>query len=327
MHGTRRGFTLVELLVVIAIIGILIALLLPAVQAAREASRRSHCQNNLKQIGIAVHNYELVHKTFPIGAWDGVFGTWILAILPQMELDSMYKMYVRPGGMEGAAYGLNIGGDIRYGSPENRPVTTKQVAAYTCPSDSATASPSINNGVTFHNYVGNFGNTTEVRTSPFGGIVWAGAPFIMVYGGGETGVSADIHPSERGRRRVRFSDVQDGLSATLMFSETIQGRDGDLRGFAWWNGGAHFETFAGPNSAVPDVMQSASYCKTANPLNPPCVARSTTNFMRVSARSRHPGGVHVTMCDGSGRFFSDNIALDVWRPMGSTYGKEAITQF
>jgi len=326
MRRVLSGFTLVELLVVIAIIGILIALLLPAVQAAREASRRSHCQNNLKQLGVAVHNYELAHKTFPIGAWGGVYGTWLLAILPNVEQDSLYRQYSRPAGMLGRN-NLDGGGDVRYGSPINLPVTTKQIATYTCPSDSNTASPTILNGVTFHNYVANFGNTTMSR-NPFGGLSWGGAPFFIYYGasGLETGPSTDIPVNERGRSRVRFSEVIDGLSSTVMIAETVQGKGGDLRGFGWWCCGTHFETFPGPNSAEPDVLDAAGSCK---PLlnNPPCVVRSSTNFVRVASRSRHPGGVQVTMCDGSGRFVSDNIALSVWRPLGSAWGKEAIAEF
>ncbi|MBI3464863.1 MAG: DUF1559 domain-containing protein [Planctomycetes bacterium] len=323
MRRERFGFTLVELLVVIAIIGILIALLLPAVQAAREASRRSHCQNNLKQLGVAVHNYELNHKTFPIGAWGGVYGTWLLGLLPNIERDDLYRQYHRPAGMLGRN-NIDGGGDIRYGSPVNRPVTTKQIATYTCPSDTPTATPTVINGITFHNYVGNYGNTTAGR-QPFGGLTWGGAPLFQVWGtsGLESGTSADIPVNERGRMRVRFSEVLDGLSTTLMFSETVQGRGGDLRGFGWWQGGCYFTSFAGPNSAVPDSVEQSCFPA----LNPPCVIRSSTNFIRHAARSRHPGGVQVTMCDGSGRFVTDSIAIDIWRPMGSAWGKEAIPEF
>src|SRR5262245_21248983 len=91
---TRPAFTLVELLVVIAIIGVLVALLLPAVQSAREAARRAQCTNNLKQIGIAVHNYDDVWKAIPPGCYHGVFGTWVLHILPYMEQQVLHEKYV-----------------------------------------------------------------------------------------------------------------------------------------------------------------------------------------------------------------------------------------
>ena len=334
MIARRKAFTLVELLVVIAIIGILVALLLPAVQAAREAARRMQCQNNLKQLGIAVANYEDTYKAFPPGAWQCCYGTWLLALLPYVEQNSLFQNYVRPAGMEGNANASGTGvadggGDIRYGSRQNRPVTCTQLAVYTCPSDSITARSNIYNGVTFHNYVANFGNTTEVR-STFGGIAFAGAPFIYFHKGIDTGSFSWVAPmpsSERGRTKVRYSDIVDGLSNTLAFSETLQGRDGQLSGFAWWNGGCHFETFFPPNTATPDVMQNASYCRPANPMNPPCVGHTASNPVRVSARSRHPGGVHVTMCDGSCRFVSNHIDLSIWRALGSAAGRESAASF
>lgn len=331
-----RGFTLVELLVVIAIIGILIALLLPAVQSAREAARRSQCTNNLKQVGLAVHNYGQTYKAFPAGGWDCCYGTWLLALTPFVEQPTLYQQYVRPAGMEGKAHVTNptqIGPDTRYGTAVNWPVTRTQVPAYTCPSDSITATASNFNGVTFHNYVANYGNTTRTRASPWGGVVYGGAPFIAVYVA--NGVAyldsntpgSGVSPAEGARRGVRLQEVQDGMSNTLLFSETVQGRDGDLRGFGWWGGGAHFETFIAPNSATPDVIESAGNCKPANPLNPPCVGISSVNRETIAARSRHPGGVGVTMCDGSVRFVTNNIALGLWRSLGSAAGKEAMTDF
>jgi len=329
-----RGFTLVELLVVIAIIGILIALLLPAVQSAREAARRSQCTNNLKQLGLAVHNYGETYKAYPVGAWDCCYGTWLLALTPFVEQPTLYHQYDRPAGMEGKNHvtnpGPRNGSDIRYGTAVNLPITRTQVPAYTCPTDSVTANPSTFNGITFHNYVGNYGNTTRARTSPWQGVVYGNAPFIAVYvanGAGYTEANTpgrSVTPAQGARKVVRLQEVQDGTSNTLLFSETVQGRDGDLRGFGWWGGGAHFETFLGPNSASPDLTEAASYCKPANPLNPPCVGSSTVSREMIAARSRHPGGVGVTMCDGSVRFVTNNIALDLWRSLGTAAGKEAL---
>jgi type II secretory pathway pseudopilin PulG len=323
------------LLVVIAIIGILIALLLPAVQSARESARRAHCTNNLKQLGLAVHNYGQTYKAFPAGAWDCCYGTWLLALAPFVEQAQLYRQYERPAGMEGKAHVTNptqMGPDIRYGTAVNLPVTRTQVAAYTCPSDSVTANASTISGVTFHNYVGNYGSTTRTRFSPWQGVIYAGAPFIAVYVGNGVAYTdgntpgSGVQPAEGARRGVKLEQVQDGMSNTLLFSETVQGRDGDLRGFAWWGGGAHFETLIGPNSATPDVTESASYCKPANPLNPPCVGLSSVNRETIAARSRHLGGVGATMCDGSVRFVTNNIALDLWRSMGSAWGREAMRE-
>src|SRR5262245_62985892 len=133
---SKHAFTLVELLVVIAIIGVLVALLLPAVQSARESARRGQCTNNLKQIGIAVHNYDDVWKALPPGCYHGVFGTWVLHILPFMEQTSLQQQYVNSGGIQ-----TFRNGGIRYGGAQNLPVTTTQIKAYVCPSETKSAQP------------------------------------------------------------------------------------------------------------------------------------------------------------------------------------------
>jgi prepilin-type N-terminal cleavage/methylation domain-containing protein len=315
----QYGFTLVELLVVIAIIGVLVALLLPAVQSAREAARRTRCTNNLKQIGLAVHNYENTHRTFPIGAYDCCYGTWLLSILPYIEQGSLYQQYVRPGAMEG--FGGANGGDIRYGTAVNLPVTRTQIAAYTCPSDTKSANLGVISGVTFHNYVANYGNTVRGRLDSQG-IAYGGAPFILV-----------INPTKmpgfvtdrKNPQFVKFADVTDGLSNTLMFSETVQGKGGDLRGFGWWGGGSHFETFLAPNSPLPDRTEQS--CTPAVRLNPPCANRvvgDPNQEETIAARSRHPAGVHAANCDGSTRFISNTIDLPTWRGMGTAAGGESI---
>jgi prepilin-type processing-associated H-X9-DG protein len=310
---------------VIAIIGVLIALLLPAVQSAREAARRSQCTNNLRQMGLGVHNYGNTYKTYPIGEWDCCYGTWLLALLPYVEQVQLYQRYERPGGVEGNRFSPSpLGADIRYGSAQNLPVTRTQVATYTCPSDSNTQTASVISGIAFHNYVANHGNTTVARTSPFQGVNYGGAPFIAYYHS-DPWIEAFLSAAEKARKVVRLQEVLDGTSNTLLIGEGIQGRNGDLRGFGWWSGGAHFESSIGPNSAAPDVVIQS--CVATNPLNPPCVVRSTSNPERIASRSRHPGGVQVAMCDGSVRFVVNNISLDVWRPLGSSAGREALREF
>src|SRR6478672_10269543 len=125
----RPAFTLVELLVVIAIIGVLVALLLPAVQSARESSRRSQCANNVKQIGLGVANYESVYRAMPPGNYHSVFGSWLVWLLPYVEQQALRDMYSNDG-MNGYP---DTG--IRYGSTQNLPVTRTQIRTYTCPSD------------------------------------------------------------------------------------------------------------------------------------------------------------------------------------------------
>jgi hypothetical protein len=119
--------------------------------------------------------------------------------------------------------------------------------------------------------------------------------------------------------------VTDGLSTTLMFSETVQGKGGDLRGFGWWGGGSHFETFLAPNSPLPDRTEQS--CNTAIHLNPPCANRvvgDPDQEETIAARSRHPTGVHASMCDGSTRFESNNIDLPTWRGLGTAAGGDSI---
>lgn len=312
MHSCRRGFTLVELLVVIAIIGILVALLLPAIQAARESARRTQCNNNLKQLGIAVHNYEGAYKAFPCGSYACCYGTWLLVLLPYVEQKELYEQYERPAGMVTPP-------DIRYGSSQNLPVTRTQIPAYVCPSDSLAASASYYSNITSHNYVANFGNTTRWQTSPYGTDsagnpnAFNGAPFRYV--------AATTMP-----QNYRFGDILDGLSNTALFSETVQGKGGDLRGFGWWGGGCHFETYLAPNTNQPDVLESAIYCvpPTSIRSNPPCTGPTSASPECIAARSRHPGGVMLALCDGSCRFIADSIALDLWRWTGTASGGEPL---
>ena len=315
MFRNRNGFTLVELLVVIAIIGILIALLLPAVQAAREAARRSQCTNNLKQIALAVHNYHDTHKVFPIGNWCASYGTWLVGLLPFIEQQAMadrYQVWPRT-----------------YAESANFPVTTAQIATYTCPSDSNTANVSLYSGVTFHNYVANYGNTTCSRAATLGTDSagnpnrFGGAPIVGMV------VSVTLYNDKASvPAAVKMADIWDGTSNTLLFSETVQGRGGDLRGFAWWGYGCHFETYLPPNSAEPDRVQFDSYCKPNEPGNPPCVgATPSWTEQTIAARGRHPGGVNAALCDGSVRFIANTIRLDTWRWLGTIRGKEVLGEF
>jgi prepilin-type N-terminal cleavage/methylation domain-containing protein/prepilin-type processing-associated H-X9-DG protein len=342
MSRVRRGFTLIELLVVIAIIAILIALLLPAVQQAREAARRTQCRNNLKQLGLAVHNYMDVHNTaFPIGYWHAVHGGWMVSVLPYIEQSAMFNQYVALGGVDG----LRTGG-VRYGSAVNLPVVTKQMAVYSCPSDRVTASSSVISGITFHNYVVNYGNTTRGRLSPYGvksdgtPNIWGGAPFIEYIApnvGNWPNYYSFIHTDlTKLKFVVKIRDVMDGTTNTIAISECVQGSGGDLSGFAWWGGGCHFETLLTPNTSQPDVVEQS--CTPPgpgrDPLNPPCVVRDvasgnvvTTGAETHAARSRHVGGVQAAMCDGSVRFFSNSIALDIWRGLGSAAGSEVLGEF
>ena len=323
MRSTSRGFTLVELLVVIAIIGILVALLLPAIQAAREAARRSQCVNNLKQLGLAMTNYHDTYKQLPFGNYSCCWGTWQMSILGFIEEQQLGDMYSwNPKDLTEMGF---FSPDHRYHSQDlsksppirNLEVVQTRIATLTCPSDD----PQINTGVdgtqtqiTFHNYAANYGNTDHVGFDHLGPsnpgyIKFLGSPFV-----GE-----DLTPQVK--RFGKFRQFTDGLSKTLLMSETVQGQDGDLRGFTWWGWSAGFESFATPNASDPDLMQNSSSCNPVQP-NPPCNAMSGPHRFKAMARSRHPGGVNAVMCDGSVHFVTDAIDLATWRAASTTQGEE-----
>jgi len=309
MARGSRGFTLVELLVVIAIIGILVALLLPAVQAAREAARRTQCSNGLKQVSLGMHNYHDIQGKLPpmVGASGCCWGTWQVGILPFIELQTMSDLYVNHGGNDATG--------PRYGSaPNTTNVTTKRIKTLTCPSDQANAP--IGN-ITSHNYAVNVGNTGAYG-DPYvlNGITHGGSPFKRAVGNtGTWGVFG-------------LSDILDGTSNTLMVGEVLQGKGSDLRGFTWWGDASGFSTYLPPNSKLPDVIYTPGYCQNLPLLNLPCNGTPTTSSPSMFAsRSRHPGIVQVALSDASVRIISQTIDVNVWRAISTSQGSEVATNF
>ena len=309
----RTAFTLIELLVVIAIIAILIGLLLPAVQKVREAANRMACQNNLKQLGLALHNYHDGNGTLPKAedskeVYTCCWGTWQMLILPYIEQEAAFRNYQNWGGSDSVLTNwpaptpssVPKGSYPRYGSDVNIQSTTgRRYAVLTCPSDQ----PNSPIGrITSHNYVVNYGNTSYYQ-APFQGVPFLGAPFVP-------------------RKTVRIQDITDGLSNTVLMLEVRQGQRKDLRGFTWWGPATAGETFFPPNTTSPDAIQYApgdgtGFCDPLPP-NPPCVAPTGAYPYIQSARSYHPGGVQVVLGDGSARFIENNINLQVWRNLGSS---------
>ena len=323
MNRNFRGFTLVELLVVIAIIGILVALLLPAIQSARESARRAQCVNNLKQVGIAFQNYHDTYKQLPIGAYSCCWGTWQMAILPFIEekqLADLYQFLPKnfPVFDDRYRYDNDSAAAPSLTPPmRNFDVTSKRIATLTCPSDEpqiASGFPNARAGLTFHNYVANFGNTNHVGTTYPGSlpIKYLGSPFI----GQDDGSFGPNH-----KLFATFRRIVDGLSKTLLVSETVQGQGGDLRGLTWWGWAAGFETYASPNGSDPDRMQRPADCKSEIVPNPPCLPAAGPLFNNA-ARSRHPGGVNVAMCDASVQFVVNDVDLATWRAASTIKGDE-----
>lgn len=322
MNKRNGGFTLVELLVVIAIIGVLVALLLPAVQAARESARRSQCVNNLKQLGVAMQNYHDSKRELPVANISCCWGTWQMSILPfieQQQLGAMYKFLPKgaPNGFDdnyryrpltATAMPANI----------NLKVVQTRIDTLTCPSDE----PHVDaDRITSHNYVANYGNTNHIGedhhgpTAPATWIKYLGSPFV----------GDDWIPEPK--TAVEFRAISDGLSNTLLASETVQGVNGDRRGLTWWGWGAGFETRATPNTSISDTLQSPDACNKELP-NPPCDAPSRpASFFWNAARSRHPDGVNAAMCDGSVHFVTDAVDLSAWRAASTTQGDEVTTLF
>jgi prepilin-type N-terminal cleavage/methylation domain-containing protein/prepilin-type processing-associated H-X9-DG protein len=337
MRPARRGFTLIELLVVIAIIAILIALLVPAVQKVREAAARAQCLNNLKQLGVGMHNYHSTFKTLPggVGKNGCCWGTWMITILPYVEQDPLYRQYRNFGGLD-----HNPGDSVnfpRYSQGTNRTlVTSVRLPIFTCPSDT----PSSWSGMTKHNYALNAGNTSLFQSSlPLGckpgtgGCTpFLGAPFNWytggdtLWGGGDSpypywNPPTDPNNGQMGRP-VRLTDITDGTSNTMMAAEVLQGQGSSaLNGFTWWGGAAGYVGYIGPNSALPDVLVGG-IC--GDP-NIPCTTTGTAAFPRMAgARSHHTNGLNVLMCDGSATFLTNAIDINVWRAISSSQGSEAV---
>jgi prepilin-type N-terminal cleavage/methylation domain-containing protein/prepilin-type processing-associated H-X9-DG protein len=328
----RRGFTLIELLVVIAIIAVLIALLLPAVQAAREAARRSQCVNNLKQIGLAVMNYESANGCFAPGEKGCCWGAWNIFIMPYLEQSQLYNAWNTVGNNSGAAGAVD--GPYRYNGACNSTVSHTVVSAYSCPSD-PNASATSSYGARMGTYVVNYGNgdqsenSSEYFYSPYNPalkVIFNGAPFtdmgspLVDITGYAVGFTV-TKPST-------IASITDGLSNTLMTSEIkiVNPGGGDLRGYMFWGPSASFNTTITPNSTYPDNMGNGGCVNTTSP---PCNNGGTdaqgNTLVYLGARGYHPGGVNAGMCDGSVRFFKNTINYITWMACGSSQGGEVLS--
>lgn len=314
---SRRGFTLVELLVVIAIIGVLIALLLPAVQMAREAARRSQCLNNLKQLGLAFANYEGTHKVFPPGGLStaaGNFGhTWLVRLLPYIEEESLYNEFDQVGAVTGLLYS-----DTLPWSLHNRDLLRGQRFPWMfCPSSSldqlvltkyAAESPNVMSST----YVGISGardhSTTRDKNA-------TGAPGYISWGGiliAESFATA-TNPVAVQNAGVPISSIKDGTSKTIMV--------GEQSGWCTDDTGAKVDCRS--DCGYGFTMGVSRNDTWERQFNLTCVIHPVgeTSYLAYGVagdcgpnrplQSAHPGGAQVLMADASARFLSSSTDLQI----------------
>ena len=302
MRLRRTGFTLIELLVVIAIIAVLIALLLPAVQQAREAARRTQCKNNLKQMGLALHNYHDTYLCFPYAAYHWGYGGWVKSTLPYLDQAPVSTKWD-----ENVAH---------YMVQPNYDLCSIRFPVHTCPSDTPTATWQAYPKAVNFNYAVNLGNTTVYRTSPFNGLTYNKAPFHYQ----ELGTSCP--------QVQRMAFMTDGTSNTLLMAEVRQGQaPDDLRGFTWYGHHAGFTAYDAPNSSAPDSVYAPWCPGTVNQADLPCVGESASNPKHLASRSRHTGGVQVLLGDGAVRFISNNLDLATWRNLSTMADGQVVAEF
>lgn len=295
----RRGFTLIELLVVIAIIAILVALLLPAVQQARAAARSTQCRNNLKQIGLALHNYGEAHRVYPPGSTNDVEqGGWIGNPL-RRHIHSWHSMILPY--LEQSALHAQIDFHTSSMADVNRPAAARQVQAYRCPSYSG---PVFSSAASYTRF------STEYATTNY---VALGASDVGHIYGQNTGLFAPdgtIYPLSS----TSPKDVRDGLSNTIYVAET---REAEMS--VWIDGGTasvvalRYDPGNGPTYAGNEIALNYSpYFEYADPR------------AEFGPSSQHTGGAMHLLGDGSARFISQHIAASVYVALTTRNGGEAI---
>ena len=354
-----RGFTLIELLVVIAIIAILIALLLPAVQQAREAARRTQCKNNLKQIGIALHNYHDVHsclppmKTWAAGVdcpggtgWDNLGGfSWRVMILPFVEQSTMYNQ-IDFSTVQSQAACTGSG-------PVWANITNKVVPGYICPSDSTPTNRGANAG------------------SNYGAVVSASAQASLNFGQGSGSITGErlaavFQSNGTGPVKVRLDDIKDGTSNTIAVAEVYRGRRTAIRGGSGVsgssldaNGRCHrwmvegacevtgtlgrggtlgdmngYQNAGGNAGGFLQVGATTAQTGDGGPNDNRADQSSWNgendegahNGFRPSS-SQHVGGVQVLLGDGSVKFVSNNVDSNTWNAAHSRAGGEVLGEW
>jgi len=318
----RRGFTLIELLVVIAIIAILIALLLPAVQQAREAARRTQCKNNLKQLGLALHNYSDAHSVFPNQASDSLYGYSALAqLLPYLDQGNMHGQFdfTQP---------LQIGLPWQpMVNPSMSDVVGRPLTVLLCPSDAGEPIyvDDHSNAWAGSNYLvnGGSGRGTNYCSSQNDGLFWRGSKtqFRDLTDGTSNTVfmgevlfgnrSADTTTLENAQRQIKrvSGGPPCGLDSDAMLAMPASRYEGRRSGAWSLSTGYHslVHGFLSPNSQTPD--------------------HSHHGEILSGLRSLHTGGAQISMCDGSVHFVSENIDQETLRNLFARDDGEVIGEF
>ncbi len=339
----QSGFTLIELLVVIAIIAVLIALLLPAVQAAREAARRAQCVNNLKQIGLAVHNYSSTVGSFPPGQLEGNdWADWSAhaMMLPYLEQGPLFNS------LNFIGYGLPNVNPALPGYAGNTTATYSKIAGFLCPSDADMQTTSEGH----NNYVACSGSSPDscAQKGPFNG------PFIGPDPNNNSSRNAQVYT---------FASIIDGLSQTACFSEKVIGLPSNKLDLRKPNSTV-FAVAQPANPSIPSQYYTA--CAAVNPLTATletgqgfdsaptgiggdwhCGYPTQTRYTHVmtpntascdygaggagirgahTASSRHSGIVNVLFCDGSVKAIKSSVSTTVWWALGTIAGSEVVTQ-
>ncbi len=337
----RRGFTLIELLVVIAIIAVLIALLLPAVQAAREAARRAQCVNNLKQLGLGMHNYHQAIGTFPMGVsftYGNYWGQWSAQalMLPYMEQQPIYNA---------CNFSLPLDGGV--GTPANSTVNRTLIANFLCPSDgnAGRISGNLNSylfsegttaltPVTDKNSVPLPYNTTGLFTFQFAyniAQVTDGTSNTIAASEGVVGPTSNViskgitfmNVSGMTLTPDAFQTLTPGQTApgtaipqTLATCQNSKSGTQQYRGNQWANGDTNYTMF---NTIVPPNSKQYNFggCKSGG--------GGVDDAEYVNANSNHAGGVNCLFADGSVKFLKDSVAWSVWWGLGTKSGGEVIS--
>ncbi len=318
-----RGFTLIELLVVIAIIAVLVALLLPAVQQAREAARRSSCKNNLKQLGLALHNYHDTFSTLPPGAIAGVAGNvgatlmgWNVMILPNMDQAPLYNNLSAAGGFTNG----NSWTTIAIANPTAVP----SIASLRCPSDSGIFQSAAGIPATLISNYPACAGPMQTMGGPVGSLY--AATFSLPNNGFTTQGTGYGAPFSINSRR-NFSDFTDGLSNCILIgerrTETLSGNY-SVGGLTYWagpmsqNGGAPASP-AGSSGDIGTAFGSVCLLDNNGQSNNINAKLAVGSYAAYGFGSAHVGGAQFVMGDGAVHFLSENISVGLPYTAGSTY--------